>query len=72
MERDRHHFAMSRRVASEFVSYQSAGRLALPLEKPAKEAGRGLRISPRLYQDIQDLAVLIHGPIQIAKWSVYA
>jgi hypothetical protein len=56
---------MSGLIASEFVSHQPPGCLALLLEKPAKKAGRGLRVPPRLYQDIQDLAVLIHGPIQI-------
>jgi hypothetical protein len=56
---------MRGRVASEFVSHQSAGRLALLLEKPAKEVGGGFRVPPRLYQDIQDLAVLIHSSIQI-------
>jgi hypothetical protein len=48
MECAGHHFAMSGRVASEFVRHQSAGRLAFLLEKPAKKAGRGLRISPHL------------------------
>jgi hypothetical protein len=65
MDGARHRFAMSGRVASEFVSHQSAGRFALLLGKPAKEAGGSFRVPPRLYQDIQDLAVLIHGPIQI-------
>jgi hypothetical protein len=65
MDGVRHHFAMHGRVASEFVSHQSAGRLALLLEKPAKKAGGSFHVPPRLYQDIQDLAVLIHGTIQI-------
>ena len=60
-----HHFAMRGRVASEFVSHQPPGRLALLLEKPAEEASRGFRIPPCLHEDIQDLTVLIHGPIQI-------
>ena len=66
MECAGHHFAMSGRVASEFVSYQSAGRLALLLEKPAKEAGSSFCVPPRLHQDIQDLAVLIRGSISSA------
>jgi hypothetical protein len=46
---------MNGRVASEIVSHQSAGRLALLLEKPAKEACGGFRVPPRLDKDIQDL-----------------
>ena len=50
-------------VASQFVSHEPPGRLALLLEKPAKEAGRGFRIPPWLRENIQDLAVLIYGTI---------
>ena len=59
-------FSMRRTVARQFVGNESPRRLALLLEKPVKEAGGGLRVPPRLYQDIQDLTVLIHGSIQIA------
>jgi PIN domain nuclease of toxin-antitoxin system len=69
MDSARHHFAMSGSVASEFVSHQSPGRLALLLKKPAKEAGSGFPVSSCLDEDIQDLAILIHGSIQIAKLS---
>jgi hypothetical protein len=72
MDAARHHFAMRGRVASVFVSHQSAGRLALLLEKPAKEAGGGFPISSCLDEDIQDLAILIHGSIQIAQLSIDA
>ena len=40
--------------------------LALSLEEPAKEAGGGFAVPPCLDEDIQDLAILIHGPIHIA------
>jgi hypothetical protein len=63
----RHHVTMSGRVASEFVSHQPPGRLALLLEKPAKEAGGGFPVPPCLDEDIQDLAILIHRSIQIPK-----
>lgn len=43
---------MSRTVASKLIGHESPGRLALLLEKPAKESGCSFRISPgaSLYQ----------------------
>ena len=52
-------------VASEFVGDEPPRRLALWLEKPTKEAGRGFLVPPLLDQDIQDLPILIDGSIQI-------
>jgi len=63
MDGVRHHITMSRTVASKLIGHESPGRLALLLEKPAKESGCSFRISPGLNQDIQYLAILIHGPI---------
>jgi hypothetical protein len=44
--------------------------LALSLEEPAKEAGGGFAVPPRLDEDIQDLAILIHRSIQIAQFPI--
>ena len=57
-------------VASEFIGDEPPRRLALLLEKPAKEAGRGCLVPPFLDQDIQDLPILINGPKQIMLLSV--
>jgi hypothetical protein len=65
-----HQLTMRGTVTSEFVSHEAPRRLAFPLEEFEKEAGRGFRSPPCLYQDIQDLTVLIHGSIQIALLSV--
>ena len=72
MDSARHHFAMSGYITSESVCHQPSGRLALLFKKPAKEAGGGFPISSCLDEDIQDLAILIHGSIQIAQLSIDA
>jgi hypothetical protein len=69
MDSARHHDTMSGSIASEFVSHQPPGCLALLLKKLAKEAGSGFSVSSCLDEDIQDLAILILGSIQIAKLS---
>jgi hypothetical protein len=63
MDGARHHLAMSGSIASEFVSHQPPRRLALLLKKPPKEAGSGIPVLSCLDEDIQDLAILIHGSI---------
>jgi len=65
-------FSMRRSVAGQFVSNEPPRRLALSLEEPAKEAGGGFAVPPCLDEDIQDLAILIHGSIQIAQLSIDA
>ena len=70
MDRVRHNLAMRGSVAFEFIGDEPPRRLALLLEKPTKEAGRGFLVPPFLDQDIQDLPILINGSIQIMLLSV--
>ena len=65
-----HQLTLRGTVTSEFVGHEAPRCLPLLLEESMKEAGRGFRIPPCLYQDIQDLTVLIHGSIQIALLAV--
>jgi hypothetical protein len=46
--------------------------LALLLEKPTKEAGCGARVPPLLYQNVQNLTLLIYCSIQISEFSINA
>ncbi len=57
-------------VASKLIGHEPPWRLALLLEKLAKEAGRGFLVSSLLDQDIQHLTILIHRSIQIALRTV--
>ena len=71
MDRVRHHLeSMRGSVASEFIGDEPPRGLALLLEKPTKEPGRGCLVPPFLDQDIQDLPILINGPKQIMLLSV--
>ena len=70
MERVRHHLAMRGSVATEFIGDDPPRRLALLLEKPAKEPGRGCLVPPFPDQDIQDLPNLISGSKQVVLPSV--
>ena len=63
---------MSGYITSESVCHQPSGRLALLFKEPTKEAGGGIPISSCLDEDIQDLAILVHGGIRIAQLSIDA
>jgi hypothetical protein len=52
MNRIGHQFSVRRSVTSEFIGHEAPRRLTLLLEKPAKEAGCGLRIPPCLDKDV--------------------
>jgi len=57
-------------IASKLIGHEPSWRLALLPEKPAKEAGRGFRIPSFLEQDIEYLAILINGTVQIVLLPV--
>ena len=58
----RHHGTVSRGVASQFVRDQTVGRPTLSFQHFAKEAHGCLAIAARLDQDVEEVAVLVHGP----------
>ena len=59
---ERPHLArpLARRLAAELVSDQPSGNTALALQQLSKEPGHGAPIPPRLHQDIEHVAVLVH------------
>ena len=54
--------ALSRTVASEFVGDDHPRHVGQTLEQLAEELLGGLFVPPALYQDLQHVPVLIHGP----------
>ncbi len=61
----RHDRAVRGGVALEFVGHQPSWFTALAFEEMAKEAFGRLFISPMLHENINRVAVLVHGPPQI-------
>ena len=61
----RHHGAVRRRVAAQRVRDQPARLAALSLQQRAEELCGRPPIAPRLHQDVEHVAVLVHGPPQI-------
>jgi len=66
----RHPCTLSDIIASMFIGHQSAGLLAVAFENAAEETfGRAL-IAATLHQNINDVAVLIHGAPEIVACSL--
>ena len=61
----RHHGAVRRRVAAQLVRDQSSRLAALSFQQLAEESCGRPPIAPRLHQDVEHVAVLVHGPPQI-------
>ena len=61
----RHHRATGGRVTAQLVGDQASRHLPLVLQQLAKESHRGVPISSRLHEDVQDVTVLIHGAPQV-------
>ena len=59
------HGAVRCRVATQLVRDQTVGQPALSLQHLAEESNSRSPIAPRLDQDVQDVAVLVHGPPEV-------
>ena len=57
----RHHRATGGRVTAQRVGDQASRHVPLVLQQLAKEAYRGVPISSRLHEDVEDVTGLIHG-----------
>ncbi len=66
----RHDRAMSGAIASEFVGDQPSWFTALAFEKTAEEAYRGFFVASPLDQNINRVAVLVHGSPQIVPFPL--
>ena len=65
MDHGRHHGAVRRRVAAQLVRDQTARFAALSFQELPEEPFSRPAIAPRLHQDVEHVAVLVHGPPQI-------
>ena len=61
----RHHRATGGRVTAQLVGDQASRHVPLVLQQLAKEAHRGVSISSRLHEDVEDVTGLIHGAPQV-------
>ena len=65
MDDRRHHRAAGGPIAGQFVGDQPSRGTALPLQQPAEKADRRAAIPPGLDEDVDHVAVLVHGPPQV-------
>ena len=56
---------VSRAITAKFIGDQAVGNVAQPLQQPAKEPFGRPCIPAFLHENIERLAVLIHGPPQV-------
>ena len=61
----RHHRATGGRVTAQLVGDQASRHVPLVLQQLAKESHRGVPISSRLHEDVEDVTGLIHGAPQV-------
>ena len=61
----RHHRATGGRVTTQLVGDQASRHVPLVLQQLAKESHRGVPISSRLHENVEDVTGLIHGAPQV-------
>ena len=66
-----HHHSMRGGIAAKFVGDQPSGLTALAFDETAEEPFRGPLIAATLEKNINDIAVLINGPIEILSLTLY-
>jgi hypothetical protein len=66
----RHDFPMRGMIALEFVSDEPTRLTDLPLDETTEEAFSRTLIAAVLYQDINDIAILINSPPEILALSL--
>src|ERR687886_287547 len=59
-------------IRSELVGHDHSGHIAQALEQLLEEALRCLGIAPALNQDVEDLAILVHGTPEIVHLAADA
>jgi hypothetical protein len=70
VDHGRHHRAACGRVAAELVRDQPTWDTALAPQELPEESGGGSLIPSRLYEDVDDVAVLVHNAPQILLASL--
>ncbi len=65
VDRRRHHGAAGGWVTAQFVGDQSSRDAALSFQQLPEEAEGGPPVAPRLHEDVEDVAVLVHSTPQI-------
>ena len=60
-----HHPSVRGRIAPQLIRDQAARETALPLQQLPEEPDGGAPISPRLHQDVEEVAVLVHRSPQV-------
>ncbi len=53
------------RIAFQFVGHQPTGTTTLPLDESTEKPYRRFSITPRLDEYVDDVTVLVDGPIEI-------
>jgi hypothetical protein len=66
----RENLPLRRPVAFELVGDEHAGHVCEPLEEFAEEFLGGLLVAPTLHEDIEDVAVLIHGSPEVMRFAI--
>ncbi len=66
----RHDRPMSGVIASEFVGHQPPGFTALAFDQATKKPFSRTLIAAALHQNINDIAVVVHGPPQIVPFPL--
>src|ERR1700722_15320888 len=66
----RKQLALSHAVASQLIGHNHARHILQALQQPAKEPFRGFGIPPRLNEDVEHDAVLVHGTPKIVLHSL--
>ena len=65
-----HHQPVRGRITPQLIGDQAAGETALPLQQLPEEPDGGAPIPSRLDQDVDGVAVLVHGPPQVLLATV--
>ena len=61
---------LRRAVALQLIGDDNAGHIGEALEQLAKELLRGLFVAPTLYENVQDVVVLIHRAPEIVAFAI--
>ncbi len=59
-------------VTLQFIGYDHAGFVLQTLQKPLEESFGGLRIPPRLNENVEHDTILVYGPPEVVLYSLDA
>jgi hypothetical protein len=66
----RQYLPLGSSIAAQRVGHDHSGNIRQSLEQLAEKLLRGFLVAPPWHQDIQHVAVLVHGPPQIMLFAV--